>query len=71
MASSSEGTSARISSENDPFLKQFFGFKSALFQFVAMERVVPELYLIKTVDLGSKKFLAIGIGPSGLSRILI
>jgi hypothetical protein len=34
---------ARISSKDDPFAEQFFGLKSALFQFVAMEREVPEV----------------------------
>ena len=38
-----ERISARISSQDDPFAEQFFGLKSALFQFVAREREVPEV----------------------------
>src|SRR5258708_6562832 len=36
--------SARISSQDDLFAEQFFGLKSALFQFVAREREVPEFF---------------------------
>src|SRR5260370_2852097 len=39
-----ERISARISSQDDPFAEQFFGLKSALFQFVAREREVPEAF---------------------------
>jgi hypothetical protein len=38
-----EWISARISSQDDPFAEQFFGLKSALFQFVARQREVPQV----------------------------
>jgi hypothetical protein len=38
-----ERISARISSQGDLFAEQFFGLKSGLFQFVAVEREVPEV----------------------------
>ena len=38
-----ERISARISSQGDLFAEQFFGLKLAPFQFVAMEREVPEV----------------------------
>jgi hypothetical protein len=36
-----ERISSRISSKDDPFAENFFGLKSSLFQFVAMQREVP------------------------------
>src|SRR5260221_1366413 len=36
--------SAGISSQDDPFAKQFFGLQSALFQFVARESDVPGVF---------------------------
>jgi len=38
-----ERISARISSQDDPFAKQFFGLESALFQFLARKSEVPEV----------------------------
>jgi hypothetical protein len=40
----SERISAGISSQHDPFPKQFFGLQSALFQFVARQGEVPEVF---------------------------
>src|SRR6266404_2791588 len=39
-----ERISAGISSQDDPFAKQLFGMQSALFQFVAREGEVPEVF---------------------------